>query len=69
MRDLFDAGTEIEVALLAGDERYAPVGSAFEADQHVPIGVHDDRPPGARYGTRFGERHRIHQPGDEWSRP
>jgi glyoxylase-like metal-dependent hydrolase (beta-lactamase superfamily II) len=57
--DKFDPGEELEAALLAGDEEDA-VGSAFEAEQHVPIAVHDDRPSGAtRYGTRYGELHRI----------
>lgn len=66
-RELFDADTELEVALLAGDERFAPVGSAFEADQHVPIAVHDDRPRAVRYGTRYGERHRIRPSEDgDW---
>jgi glyoxylase-like metal-dependent hydrolase (beta-lactamase superfamily II) len=54
-----DAGIELEAALLAGDEEFA-LGSAFEAEQHVPIAVHDDRPSGGtRYGTRYGELHRI----------
>ncbi|HYD51569.1 MAG TPA: MBL fold metallo-hydrolase [Gemmatimonadaceae bacterium] len=62
--EAFDAGVELEVALLAGDEPYA-VGSAFESEQHVPIAVADERTAAGRYGTHYGERHHIRPAADE----
>lgn len=63
----FDAGVELEAALLAGDERH-PVGSAFEAEQHVPVaddGAAEVRPD---YGTQWGDRYRIRpESGEPWS--
>lgn len=54
----FDAALELEAALMAGDEEH-PVGSAFEAEQHVPVSIDDDEARRSRYGVRYGERYRI----------